>query len=95
MIHAQTIARLSQGLRGREYSAVEVARAFLDRVDRFNGRLGAFITVEPEKTLAHAREADARIARGEAGPLTGVPIAHKDLFCARGFPASCRRTTRT
>ena len=89
MIHAQTIARLSQGLRAREYSALEVARAFLDRIERFNGRLGAYITVEPEKTLAHAREADARIARGEAGPLTGVPIAHKDLFCARGWLTTC------
>jgi aspartyl-tRNA(Asn)/glutamyl-tRNA(Gln) amidotransferase subunit A len=89
MIHAQSIARLSQGLRAREYSAVEVARALLDRIDRFNGRLGAYITVDPEKTLAHAREADARIARGEAGPLTGVPIAHKDLFCARGWLTTC------
>src|SRR4051812_35677071 len=70
-------------------SAVEVARASLDRIERFNGRLNAFVTVDPDKTLAQAREADARIARGEGGPITGVPVAHKDLFCARGWLTTC------
>src|SRR5205807_8368933 len=49
----------------------------------------AFITIDEEKSLAQARAADARLARGEGGPLTGIPIAHKDLFCARGWPATC------
>jgi len=89
VIHTWSIARLSRALAGRELSAVEAARAWLDRIDRLNGRLNAFITVDPAKTLSQAREADARIARGEGGALTGVPIAHKDLFCARGWLTTC------
>src|SRR5439155_11946203 len=49
----------------------------------------AFISVDPEKSLAQARAADERIARGEGHPLTGVPLAHKDLFCARGWRTTC------
>jgi aspartyl-tRNA(Asn)/glutamyl-tRNA(Gln) amidotransferase subunit A len=86
---AQTIAQLAAELRARKRSAVETARAYLDRIERFNGRLNAFVTVDPDKTLAQAREADARIARGEGGPLTGIPVAHKDLFCARGWLTTC------
>jgi len=88
-MHTRSIARLGSMLRARELSAVELATHYLDRIERLNGRLNAFITVDRDKTLAHAREADARIGRGEAGPLTGVPIAHKDLFCARGWLTTC------
>jgi len=88
-MHTRSIARLGSMLRARELSAVELATHYLDRIERLNGRLNAFITVDRDKTLAHAREADARIARGEAGPLTGIPIAHKDLFCARGWLTTC------
>jgi len=88
-MHTRSIARLGTMLRARELSAVELATHYLDRIERLNGRLNAFITVDRDKTLAHAREADARIARGEAGPLTGIPIAHKDLFCARGWLTTC------
>ncbi|HWH39950.1 MAG TPA: Asp-tRNA(Asn)/Glu-tRNA(Gln) amidotransferase subunit GatA [Usitatibacter sp.] len=88
-MHTRSIARLGSMLRARELSAVELATHYLDRIERLNGRLNAFITVDRDKTLAHAREADARIGRGEAGPLTGIPIAHKDLFCARGWLTTC------
>ena len=89
MIHTFSIAQLAAALRAREVSAVEVARACLERIERFDGRLNAFVTIDPDKTLAQAREADARIARGEGGPITGVPVAHKDLFCARGWRTTC------
>ncbi|MGE5616185.1 MAG: Asp-tRNA(Asn)/Glu-tRNA(Gln) amidotransferase subunit GatA, partial [Bacillota bacterium] len=62
---------------------------YLDRIERHDAALNAFITVDPEKTLAQAREADARIARGDRAPLTGIPIAHKDLFCAQGWRTTC------
>ena len=68
---------------------MELARAYLDRIARHGAALNAFITVDPEKTLEQARRADERIARGEAQPLTGIPIAHKDLFCARGWKTTC------
>ncbi|HYC35860.1 MAG TPA: Asp-tRNA(Asn)/Glu-tRNA(Gln) amidotransferase subunit GatA [Usitatibacter sp.] len=80
---------LSQALRERRVSSVELARAYLDRIARHGAALNAFITVDPEKTLEQARRADERIARGEAQPLTGIPIAHKDLFCARGWKTTC------
>jgi len=62
-----------------------MTRHFLGRIAAEGAPLNAFITIDEEKSLAQARAADARIARGEAGPLTGIPIAHKDLFCARGW----------
>ena len=83
-MHRKTIAALSRQLAAREVSAVELARAFLDRIERLDGTLHAFITVDPERTLAQARAADERIARGRVAPLTGIPIAHKDLFCPKG-----------
>ncbi|HWS12729.1 MAG TPA: Asp-tRNA(Asn)/Glu-tRNA(Gln) amidotransferase subunit GatA [Rhodocyclaceae bacterium] len=84
-----SLADLSAALARREISSVELTRLFLDRIGRLNGRLNAFITVAPEKSLAQAAEADARIARGEAGPLTGIPIAYKDIFCTEGWPTTC------
>jgi len=88
-MHAKTIAELSAGLRAREFSSEELTRAFLDRIAAHDGRLNSFITVTAEQALAAARAADARLQAGDAGPLTGVPIAHKDIFCTRGVRTSC------
>jgi len=62
-----------------------MTRHFLGRVASAGAALNAFITIDGDKSLAQAKAADERIARGEAGPLTGIPIAHKDLFCAKGW----------
>ncbi|HNC65741.1 MAG TPA: Asp-tRNA(Asn)/Glu-tRNA(Gln) amidotransferase subunit GatA, partial [Thauera aminoaromatica] len=70
-------------------SAVELAGLFLDRIDALNPALNAFITVDAERALAAARVADARIAAGSAGPLTGIPLAHKDVFCTEGVLTTC------
>jgi aspartyl-tRNA(Asn)/glutamyl-tRNA(Gln) amidotransferase subunit A len=88
-VHNSTLAILSAQLRAKEVSAVEVARYFLDRIRGPGKTLNAFITVDEGKTLAQAKAADARIARGDAAPLTGIPIAHKDLFCADGWRTTC------
>ena len=88
-LHGDTLAGLAKRLHAKEVSAVELARDSLDRVERFNPRLNAFITIDREKTLAQARAADARIAKADVGPLTGIPIAHKDLFCASGWRTTC------
>jgi len=88
-MHRNTVAELSRELAARRVSSVELTQAYLERIERFNGTLNAFITLDPDKSLAQARAADERIARGEASPLTGVPIAHKDLFCAKGWRTTC------
>jgi aspartyl-tRNA(Asn)/glutamyl-tRNA(Gln) amidotransferase subunit A len=88
-MHEKTLAELSAALRSGECSSVELTRHFLDRIGRLDGDLNAFITVTEEPALEAAARADARIGAGEAGPLTGVPIAHKDIFCTRGVKTSC------
>jgi len=84
----KTVASLSVALRRKEISSVELTRAFLERINKYKD-LNAFITVEPERSLAQARAADARIAKGEAGALTGIPIAQKDIFCTDGWLTTC------
>jgi len=85
----RTLAQLSRDLRERRLSSVELTRDCLERISRHDESLNAFITVDADRSLAQARAADERIARGEAAPLTGIPIAHKDLFCARGWLTTC------
>ena len=72
---------ISRALTERRLSAVELATLFLERIERLNPTFNAFITVEPDKTLAQARAADARLASGNAGPLIGIPLAYKHTFC--------------
>lgn len=86
-LHELTVAALGRKLRDRELSAVEAAQHFLARA-RAHDDLGAFLATDEQVTLAQAQAADARIAAGQAGPLTGVPIAHKDIFVTRDFPST-------
>jgi aspartyl-tRNA(Asn)/glutamyl-tRNA(Gln) amidotransferase subunit A len=88
MINA-TLKALSQQLAAKTISSEELAGHYLDRIEALNPELNAFITLDREKTLAEARSADATRARGEAGVLTGVPLAHKDIFCQQGWKTSC------
>ncbi|WP_415033076.1 Asp-tRNA(Asn)/Glu-tRNA(Gln) amidotransferase subunit GatA [Azonexus sp.] len=84
-----SLAQLARALADKSVSSVELASHYLDRIERLNPEINAFITVERDKTLDQARAADARIAAGTAGPLTGLPVAHKDLFCAEGWRTTC------
>ncbi|MDR2788700.1 MAG: Asp-tRNA(Asn)/Glu-tRNA(Gln) amidotransferase subunit GatA [Candidatus Accumulibacter sp.] len=85
----KTLRQLSRALADREISSVELARLFLDRIERLDPQINAYITIDREKTLAQARAADARLAAGKAGPLTGIPLAQKDIFCAEGWRTTC------
>jgi len=78
--HGEGVAALARRLRAREVSSVELVRQRLEVIGRAGPALGAFLHVGEERALAEARAADERIARGDAGPLTGVPVAHKDIF---------------
>ncbi|HEY1289423.1 MAG TPA: Asp-tRNA(Asn)/Glu-tRNA(Gln) amidotransferase subunit GatA [Burkholderiales bacterium] len=86
-----TVAELSAALAARKISSVELTRACLERIARLNGDLNAFISTDEERetSLTAARRADERRARGDAGPLTGIPIAHKDILCTREFRTTC------
>ena len=84
-----TLKELSGLLAAKAISSVELTQFFLDRIKRFNPSLNAFITVDEEKSLAQAHAADRRIAAGTAAPLTGIPIAQKDIFCADGWLTTC------
>ncbi len=88
-MHNKSIAAMSAGLRAREFSSEELTGHFLDRIARHDGKLNGFITVTAELAIGQAREADRRLAAGTAGPLTGVPLAHKDIFCTKGVRTSC------
>jgi aspartyl-tRNA(Asn)/glutamyl-tRNA(Gln) amidotransferase subunit A len=88
MIHA-SLTELRAALDTRSLSAVELATLFLDRIEQLDGQLNAFITVDRERALRDAAAADAAIAAGTAGPLTGIPMAHKDVFCTEGVLTTC------
>ncbi len=88
-MHEKTVAELSAALEAGEASSEEITRTLLARVERLDTHLNSFITVTAERALEQARVADRRRARGEAGPLTGIPIAYKDIFCTLGVRTSC------
>ena len=84
-----SIAELATALRAGRVSSVELTRASLDRIAALNPALNAFITVDPEGALADAKAADTAIASGGSGPLTGIPIAHKDILVTAGMRTTC------
>ena len=83
----KSVAELSALLRTGQVSAVELARLYLERIETHR-ELNAFLDVRPDVTLAQARAADARRAAGGATPLTGIPVAHKDVFVTRDFAST-------
>jgi aspartyl-tRNA(Asn)/glutamyl-tRNA(Gln) amidotransferase subunit A len=84
-----TVTELSGALAAKKVSSEELTRAFLERVSKLNGAINAFITVDEDYSLARARAADTALARGDAGPLTGIPLAHKDILCTRALRTTC------
>ena len=84
-----SLSSLAAQLAGKQVSSRELAQHYLDRIAALNASINAFITVDPDKTLLEAAAADALRASGQAGPLTGVPIAHKDIFCTDGWLTTC------
>jgi aspartyl-tRNA(Asn)/glutamyl-tRNA(Gln) amidotransferase subunit A len=84
-----TLKGLSDALAARKLSSVEATSSYLERIKAFNPKYNCFVTIDEERSLAQAREADKSRAAGRAGPLTGVPVAHKDIFCAKGWLSTC------
>lgn len=88
-MHELSVAQLRTGLREQQFSSVELTRCYLDRIRALDGHYNSFVTVDQEGALAAAAVADARLAAGETGPLLGIPLAHKDIFCTHGVRTSC------
>ena len=87
-MHNKTISELSKDLRNKQYSSVELSQYFLDRIKKHQD-LNCFITITEETALAQAKAADIKLAEGNAQPLTGIPVAQKDIFCTQGIKTSC------
>ncbi|MBK8676095.1 MAG: Asp-tRNA(Asn)/Glu-tRNA(Gln) amidotransferase subunit GatA [Cellvibrionales bacterium] len=88
-MHDLTVAQLAKGLAEKQFSSREATQHFLDRIVQHDKTYNSFITVTAERALAEADAADARRAAGSAALLTGVPFAHKDIFCTQGVRTSC------
>jgi aspartyl-tRNA(Asn)/glutamyl-tRNA(Gln) amidotransferase subunit A len=87
-VHRKSIVELAAGLRAKEYSSVELTQTFLARIKKHQS-LNSFISVTEESALRDAEHADDRIARADASLLTGIPFAHKDIFCTLSIKTSC------
>ena len=88
-MHQKTLAQLAASLKAGEFSSVELTQHYLDRIAQLDGTYNSYISVTAENALEQAKAADARRAAGDASPLTGIPIAHKDIFCTEGVRTSC------
>ena len=88
-LHTHSVAELGKGLHERKFSSVELTQALLQRVRASQPTLNAFITITEAQALAQAAAADAEIAAGRGGQLTGIPLVHKDIFCTEGVLTSC------
>src|SRR5450631_31101 len=89
MLHNLSIGELAAHLGGRQMSSVEITRHFLARIERLNPALNAIITLTADQALGAAAAADRRLGVGERGPLLGIPLIHKDIFCTDGVRTSC------
>ena len=84
-----SLQSLSLGLEKKTFSSQELTKFYLERIKRHNTSLNAFISIDEDKSLLMAKKSDELIAEGRPSPLTGIPIAQKDIFCAQGWPATC------
>jgi aspartyl-tRNA(Asn)/glutamyl-tRNA(Gln) amidotransferase subunit A len=88
-MHNKSLSELSASLHNGEFSSVELTQHYLDRINAHNGNLNAFITVCDDRALEQAKMADQQLQNKTAGILTGIPLAHKDIFCTQGVLTSC------
>ncbi|MFW2077196.1 Asp-tRNA(Asn)/Glu-tRNA(Gln) amidotransferase subunit GatA [Acinetobacter sp. ULE_I010] len=84
-LHRLSIREMTEGLKTAQFSSHELTQHYLDRIAKIDDRVQSYVTVTPEQALAQADAADGLLRSGTAGLLTGVPIAHKDIFCTQGI----------
>ena len=88
-LYGLSISQLAPLLARREVSPLEVTEQLLERINAVDGQLNAYLTVDADGARAQAKAAEARIAKGEGGPLTGIPLALKDLLVTKGLRTTC------
>lgn len=88
-MHTLSVKEMSEKLRNKEITSVALTQHYLDRIDQYDGELNAYVTVTPELAMEMARQADEMIAEGKGGLLTGIPVAHKDIFCTLDVKTTC------
>jgi aspartyl-tRNA(Asn)/glutamyl-tRNA(Gln) amidotransferase subunit A len=88
-MHTLSISELAEGLRARRFSSRELTQHYLDRIAAHDRALNSYVTITAEQALLQADAADAALAADNAGPLTGIPLAQKDIFCTQGVRTTC------
>lgn len=88
-LHNNTVAELSQMIANKAVSPTELVEHYFSRIETHNPALNAYVYTNKERSLEYAKQAEQQIASGEATPLTGVPIAQKDIFCTKDMPTTC------
>lgn len=88
-LHTLSVAQLAAGLKHKDFSSTELTQHFLTRIQQHDHAINAFITVTPEQALQQAAQADTVLANGKGTALTGIPLAHKDIFCTLGVKTTC------
>lgn len=88
-LHTFSVAQLATGLKNKDFSSTELTQHFLDRIAKHDKAVNSFITVTAEQALAQAAAADKLLADAQGSPLTGIPMAHKDIFCTLGVKTTC------
>lgn len=89
MLHTLSVKQMSEKLHAGEMTSVELTQHYLDRISQFDPEINAYVTVTPELAMQMAAEADEQFKNGTAGLLTGIPVAHKDIFCTDGVKTTC------
>ena len=84
-----TVGEAHELLQRGDASSVELTRACLDRIDAVEERVRSFVTLTPDLALEQAEQADRRLAEGNGGPLTGIPVQVKDVMCTQGILTTC------
>ncbi|MBI79393.1 MAG: Asp-tRNA(Asn)/Glu-tRNA(Gln) amidotransferase subunit GatA [Pseudomonadota bacterium] len=88
-MYEKTIKQLSIELNSKKISSLELTKEFLNRIKTFDKKINSFITIDEDNALAEAKKADKILGKSDVSILTGIPIAHKDIFCTKGIKTSC------
>jgi len=88
-MHNKSITELASGLRAKQFSSLELTNHFLTRIKKFDPSLNSIVSLTAEQAIEAATHADQLISSGKMGPLTGIPLLHKDIFCTAGIKTSC------